>query len=68
MRKGVLGQMLQEGREAELRGFEQVAAIQLAPEGFTVENGMLTPTFKIKRNEAKKHFERDIEAMYRKLA
>ena len=37
----------------------------LAPEeAFSVENNMLTPTFKLKRNEAKIRFAEDIEKLY----
>jgi long-subunit acyl-CoA synthetase (AMP-forming) len=60
--------MVQEGRAAQLRGFEAVAAITLVPEPFTVENGLLTPTFKLKRGQAKAAHEGLIAAMYESLA
>lgn len=59
--------MREEGRVAELRGFEQVAAITLVAEPFSVENGLLTPTFKLKRAEAKKKYMGHVEEMYKGL-
>jgi long-subunit acyl-CoA synthetase (AMP-forming) len=35
-----------------------------APEPWTVENGLLTPTLKIKRDLVQKRFAADIEAVY----
>lgn len=68
MIEAVLQGMLQEGSAAELRGFEQIAAVTLRAEPFSVEEGLLTPTFKIKRPQAAKMFEREIASMYRKLS
>jgi len=31
---------------------------------FSTENDLLTPTFKLKRNDAKKYFVKEIKAMY----
>ena len=31
---------------------------------WTVDNGMLTPTFKSKRNDLKKRYQKEIDAMY----
>jgi long-subunit acyl-CoA synthetase (AMP-forming) len=45
--------MTEEGRAAQLRGFEHVAAVTLVPEAFSVENGLLTPTFKLKRPQVR---------------
>ena len=42
----------------------QVKGIVLFPEGFTVENELLTPTFKMKRPELKKRFMEDIVKLY----
>jgi long-chain acyl-CoA synthetase len=45
----------------------QVAAVHLTPEPFSVDNGLLTPSFKLKRPQAKAAFEHDIAALYRRL-
>lgn len=65
--QAVMNSMMQEGKAAQLRGFEQVAHITLVPEPFTVENGLLTPTFKLKRPVARSAYEQLIRAMYEDL-
>lgn len=67
VRAAVLASMLDEGRAAKLRGFEQVAAVALAPDPFSVDNGLLTPTFKLKRPQAQAAFKGEIDAMYAAL-
>ena len=42
----------------------KVKGIVLFPEGFTVENELLTPNFKMKRPELKKRFMEDIAKLY----
>ena len=59
--------MQEEGRAAGLKGFEQVAAVHLTPDPFSVENGMMTPTFKVKRPQAQAAFQEAIEEMYARL-
>ncbi|MGB9742475.1 MAG: AMP-dependent synthetase/ligase [bacterium] len=44
--------------------YEQVRKFRLIPEPFTVENGMLTPTLKIRRPEINRAFTRVIESLY----
>merc|ERR1719233_1140156 len=51
-------------RERGLYGFEQAKAIYLHDELFTLESGLLTPTFKLKRPAAKKRFLKHIKEMY----
>ncbi len=45
----------------------QVKDIHLHAELFSVENGLLTPTFKAKRQDLKTKFSGQIETMYSKL-
>ncbi|GLC49640.1 hypothetical protein PLESTB_000270300 [Pleodorina starrii] len=60
----VLGSMRRAAREAQLRGFEQVRSIHLHPEPFSVENGLLTPTFKLRRPQARARFQHLLDALY----
>lgn len=66
-RAAVLADMDAAAREAQLRGFEFAKAVTLVVEPFTLENGLLTPTFKIKRREAKDYFAKEIDEMYVEL-
>jgi long-chain acyl-CoA synthetase len=63
----ILGEMNRLGKKAGLQGFELVKAIHLEAEPFSVENELLTPTFKVKRNQAAKHYRQYIEALYNKI-
>ncbi|KAJ4787081.1 Long-chain acyl-CoA synthetase 1 [Rhynchospora pubera] len=67
-RAAVLAEMDEVGKEAQLRGFEYVKAVTLVLEPFTLENGLLTPTFKIKRPQAKAYFAMEIADMYAQLS
>lgn len=64
----VLKSVREEGRVAGLKGFEQVAAVTLTPEPFSVDNGLMTPTFKIKRPQAQAAFQEAIAEMYASLS
>ncbi|CAL0320429.1 unnamed protein product [Lupinus luteus] len=67
-RAAVLAEMDAVGRNAQLRGFEFVKAVTLVLEPFTLENGLLTPTFKIKRPQAKEYFAKPISDMYNEVS
>ncbi|KAG2181074.1 hypothetical protein INT43_008656 [Umbelopsis isabellina] len=62
--KQLLSALTAYGKSNDLKGFEQVKKIFVTPEEFTVENDLLTPTFKLKREIAKKKFAKEIDAMY----
>lgn len=53
---------------AKLPRHEQIRDIRLLPESFTLENGLLTPSLKVKRKEVEARFSKIIEDMYAKLA
>jgi len=63
----VLKDITDVGKAAKLRGFEFVKGIKLLPEDFSVENDLLTPTFKLKRPQLKKKFAADIDQLYQGL-
>ncbi|XP_015888035.3 long chain acyl-CoA synthetase 6, peroxisomal [Ziziphus jujuba] len=67
-RAAVLADMDAVGREAQLRGFEFAKAVTLVVEPFTMENGLLTPTFKVKRPQAKEYFAKSISQMYAEIS
>ena len=46
------------GRAQNLLGYEIVANVFLTPQMFTAENDLLTPSMKLKRNVARKRFEK----------
>ncbi|KAF9405360.1 hypothetical protein BGZ94_003623, partial [Podila epigama] len=52
------------GRASDLKGFEIVKNIHVISELFSIENDLLTPTFKIKRHQVKEKYDAQIERMY----
>lgn len=67
VKKAILDQMVAEGKKEQLKSFEQVKAIFLTPEIWSVENGLLTPTLKFKRPALKSHFAETFEDLYETL-
>ena len=59
-----IAELKKKGKESGFFGFEIPQKVFLSAEPFSVENEILTPTFKIKRNDAKKYFYKEIKAMY----
>ena len=45
----------------KLKGFERIAAVHLEPEAFSAENGLMTPSFKLKRPQLQKHYQKLID-------
>ena len=48
--------------------WSRVKRFRLIPEHLTIENGMLTPTMKVRRRKVQEHFKEDIDAMYEEEA
>ena len=56
------------GRQRKLNSLEKPKEIFVASEPFSVENDIVTPTFKLKRNIGAKVYKAQIDAMYEALA
>ncbi|TMW67702.1 hypothetical protein Poli38472_011322 [Pythium oligandrum] len=65
--KEVLTDMDRIAKEAQLRGFEYVKKIYLHADAFSMEEDLITPTFKLKRPQLKTRFQQQIDAMYEVL-
>jgi long-chain acyl-CoA synthetase len=62
--KEILKELETLGRTNGAKGFEVVKNVYLTLDEFTEENGLLTPTKKVKRNEVKNHYQKEITEMY----
>lgn len=52
---------------AKLPTYEQIRDLRILPEGLTLDNGLLTPTLKVRRREVEKRFAELIEGMYNRV-
>ena len=50
-------------KNKSLPSYESIKKIRIVPE-FTIDNGMITPTMKLKKNLVFREYEQEIEAMY----
>ncbi|XP_074865408.1 long-chain-fatty-acid--CoA ligase 6 [Carettochelys insculpta] len=62
--KAIMEDMVRLGKESGLHSFEQVKAIYIHSDLFSVQNGLLTPTLKAKRRELRDYFKKQIEELY----
>jgi len=60
----LLAQIKAAAAEAKLAGFEIVKQLVIDPEPWSVENNLLTPTFKMKRVDLKKRYKAQFDALY----
>eukprot|EP00831_Metopus_contortus_P059260 TRINITY_DN5124_c0_g1_i2.p1 TRINITY_DN5124_c0_g1~~TRINITY_DN5124_c0_g1_i2.p1 ORF type:complete len:123 (+),score=35.83 TRINITY_DN5124_c0_g1_i2:89-457(+) len=65
LNQAILVDILEESKKGKLMGFEMIKKIIVTHTPFSIENGTLTPTFKIKRNEAKAMYQAEIEMLYK---
>ncbi|KAG0207909.1 hypothetical protein BGX28_000993 [Mortierella sp. GBA30] len=64
VRNAVLKELEKAGKAGALRGFEFVKRVYLTTDAFSVDNGMMTPTFKVRRPQVAEYFKEQIKAMY----
>ena len=55
------------GKANKLSSLEKPKDVYIKTVPFSVENDLLTPTFKLKRNKAKDFYKTQIDAMYAEL-
>lgn len=67
VKEAVLEDLQKTGKENGLKTFEQVKDIYLHPEPFSIENGLLTPTLKSKREQLAKHFQTQINSLHKDI-
>ncbi|CAG9463780.1 unnamed protein product [Pedinophyceae sp. YPF-701] len=64
-KKHVLAKITATAKANGLKSFEQMKNIKLESTMFSVDNDLLTPTFKLKRPQLQKHYQADLDAMYK---
>lgn len=62
--KAILDILTKESMRSGLKGYEYVRRIHVSNELFSMENGTLTPTFKIKRKDAAAMYQKELDALY----
>jgi long-chain acyl-CoA synthetase len=67
-KKLVMDDLLRLATENKLSGLEKPKDFDFSFEPFSIENNIITPTLKLKRNIAREVFKSQIDAMYSKLA
>lgn len=63
LNKIILDELNKITTSAKLKGFERIKKVLLIESLFT-DLGLTTPTFKLKRNEAKMHFQKELDELY----
>ena len=64
LKEALTAQLVQASKAAKFAGFEYVKKFHLEPEVWSVDNGMLTPTFKLKRVDLKKRYQAVLDELY----
>ncbi|KAI0079971.1 acetyl-CoA synthetase-like protein [Panus rudis PR-1116 ss-1] len=64
VQQAVLQELNKEAERVSLRGFERIKRIHITLEPFTVENGCLTPTLKIRRKDAYNKYKTELDGLY----
>lgn len=63
----VLAELVATGKAEKLKGFELIKAVHLEHAAFSIENDLLTPTFKLKRPQLQKKYQSVLDKLYASL-
>jgi long-chain acyl-CoA synthetase len=67
LKESILNDIFKLSKENGLHGFETVKAIHIDSTPFSVENHLMTPTFKIKRQSVRDAYENEIRELYESI-
>jgi long-chain acyl-CoA synthetase len=62
--KQLIDEITAKAKEFQLSGLERIRKLHIIDYTFTVENELMTPTFKVKRANAKKRFIAELDELY----
>ena len=60
----VVEELAKVSKKERLKGFERIPAVVLTSEQFSTDNDLMTPSFKLKRPQLQKHFQKQLDATY----
>ncbi|KXZ49465.1 hypothetical protein GPECTOR_21g691 [Gonium pectorale] len=63
----ILAELTRVGKDDKLKGYEIVKAVHLESVQFSVEDDLLTPSFKLRRPQLQAKYQKQIDAMYADL-
>ena len=65
LNKAIVRELDTDAKAHGLNPYERIKFVSIVPEMFSVENDMLTPTFKLKRIEVMKRYKQEVEELLR---
>lgn len=66
-KKAMLAELSATNKAKKLKGFEAIRGVHLESEQFSIENDLMTPSMKLKRPQLQKHYQKEIDEMYKKV-
>lgn len=66
-KKAILDQLTEVAKKHKLFGYQFVKAVHCDPIEWTIDNELLTPTFKLKRKKLGQKYEKEIQQLYKSL-
>ena len=64
LKEDIVKDMEKLGKSCDFKGFEVIKRVHLSNEPFSVDNNLLTPTMKLKRNEVKQAYLKELKGLY----